>query len=563
MKRFLYLLRIQRATISQQQFKMSNKVSDHEIQIQKAITAFKNNEFHSIYAAAQHFKVSRTTLTRRLAGGVSHAIAHHNALNLTNAEESTLIRWILRYTIAGTPLTHTLLRDLAEHLRIERVRFASRSSSSSIQLEPLGSNWVYRFIKRHSQINTMYARQLEHARYEGATYERVERWFIAIKAKFEEHDYDLSNVWNMDESGFGIGEQQAMKVLIHLDHSNRQKIVGGKQEWVTDIECINAAGESLAPLLIFKGKHLNTRWFNEKTPQGWFWATSKNGWTSNELGLQWLTKVFEPLTRERAADRQRLLIADGHGSHIRADFIAYCMENKIDLLIMPSHCSHILQPLDIGVFSAFKRRHTSGTDAISRLSSQRIPRSEWIELFTEARGKALTTQNIKSGWRGAGLVPAMPMRVLKDLPREATLTASQPRTPPETIDLDYSLLHSSPPELVELSQSNKKFIESLSGSNAVVAPVHRYAERITRLCESQNATIAMLVKQNAEQSQLLRKRKRATKGKRIQLEGVAVVSSENIERVAREAEGESHAKRPRGRPRKQIIEKSESESEDN
>jgi hypothetical protein len=31
------------------------------------------------------------------------------------------------------------------------------------------------------------------------------------------------------------------------------------------------------------------------------------------------------------------------------------MEHIIDLLIMPPHCSHVLQPLDVGVFSAFKR----------------------------------------------------------------------------------------------------------------------------------------------------------------------------------------------------------------
>jgi hypothetical protein len=31
------------------------------------------------------------------------------------------------------------------------------------------------------------------------------------------------------------------------------------------------------------------------------------------------------------------------------------MEHIIDLLIMPPHCSHVLQPLDVGVFPAFKR----------------------------------------------------------------------------------------------------------------------------------------------------------------------------------------------------------------
>jgi hypothetical protein len=114
----------------------------------------------------------------------------------------------------------------------------------------------------------------------------------------------------------------------------------------------------MPPLIIYKGAEMNTRWLNEQSPEGWHFATSKNGWTSNDLGLAWLKEVFVRHTGGVAPARRRLLIADGHGSHIRADFIAYCMEHNIDLLIMPPHCSHVLQPLDVGVFSAFKRYHT-------------------------------------------------------------------------------------------------------------------------------------------------------------------------------------------------------------
>ena len=146
-----------------------------------------------------------------------------------------------------------------------------------------------------------------------------------------------------------------MKVLVYLDIKQKEKVIGGKQEWVTDIECISAAGEALPPLLIFKGESINTRWINERSPEGWFFATSRNGWTSNDLGFAWLKNVFEPFTREKAAGRRRLLIANRHGSHIQGKFITHYMENGINLLIMPPHCSHILQPLDVGVFSACKR----------------------------------------------------------------------------------------------------------------------------------------------------------------------------------------------------------------
>ena len=170
----------------------------------------------------------------------------------------------------------------------------------------------------------------------------MERWFNTVKQQLDGYEYNPKNIWNMDESGFAVGEEQAMKVLIHLDNIQKYKVVAAKQEWVTDIEYINTAGEALAPFLIFKGKYMNTRWINEQTSNGWYFATSKNGWTSNDLGLEWLIKVFELLTCEKAAEERRLLIYDGHGNHIQGDFLAYCIQNAIDLLVMPFYCSHIL-----------------------------------------------------------------------------------------------------------------------------------------------------------------------------------------------------------------------------
>ena len=49
-----------------------------------------------------------------------------------------------------------------------------------------------------------------------------------------------------------------------------------------------------------------------------------------------------------------LLIEDGHASHITIDVIELARANNIHLLCLPSHTSHILQPLDIGVFHSFK-----------------------------------------------------------------------------------------------------------------------------------------------------------------------------------------------------------------
>lgn len=50
------------------------------------------------------------------------------------------------------------------------------------------------------------------------------------------------------------------------------------------------------------------------------------------------------------------------------------MERAIDLLILPLYCSHILQPLDVSVFSPLKRALAAETDAVARLDASRVSR---------------------------------------------------------------------------------------------------------------------------------------------------------------------------------------------
>ena len=52
--------------------------------------------------------------------------------------------------------------------------------------------------------------------------------------------------------------------------------------------------------------------------------------------------------------RPVLLIEDGHSSHISLEVIKLAKENDIHLLCLPVHTTHLLQPLDVGVFRCLK-----------------------------------------------------------------------------------------------------------------------------------------------------------------------------------------------------------------
>jgi hypothetical protein len=51
---------------------------------------------------------------------------------------------------------------------------------------------------------------------------------------------------------------------------------------------------------------------------------------------------------------KHLLILDGHGSHVIVEIIKQAKEFELDMIILPLHTFHALQPLDVACFKPFK-----------------------------------------------------------------------------------------------------------------------------------------------------------------------------------------------------------------
>ena len=53
---------------------------------------------------------------------------------------------------------------------------------------------------------------------------------------------------------------------------------------------------------------------------------------------------------------------DGHSSHVSWQFLDYCLQNDIIPFCLPPHSTHLLQPLDVGLFSPLQRNYSSCLD---------------------------------------------------------------------------------------------------------------------------------------------------------------------------------------------------------
>jgi DDE superfamily endonuclease len=109
----------------------------------------------------------------------------------------------------------------------------------------------------------------------------------------------------------------------------------------------------------------------------------------------------------------RILLLNSHGSHVPTDFMYECEINNIKLIYLPAHSSHVLQPLDLSVFSLIKSHYRKEIDRIAIYDDTGpVKKIRFIEFYDRARQFTLTVRNIQSGWRGAGLVLFNPTKVL-------------------------------------------------------------------------------------------------------------------------------------------------------
>jgi hypothetical protein len=368
-----------------------------------AISSIEKKQIKSASRAASTYNVPRSTLRDRRAGKPLRRDCPPNSKKLTELEEEVITSYVLDLDQRGFAPTYAAVRDMADKL------LAARGGGH------VGVHWPRNFVKRTDSLTTRINRAYDRQRALCEDPVLIRSWFELVeqtKAKYGILDED---VHNFDEAGFMMGKITTQLVVTGSERRGRSKAIQpGNREWTTVIQGINAAGWAIPPFLIFAGKYHLSAWYEENIPRDWAIAVSDNGWTTNEIGVEWL-KHFIKHTEGKVVGARRLLILDGHESHHSLEFQELCKENNIYTLCMPPHSSHLLQPLDVGCFSPLKRAYSREIEALIRHHINHITKLEFLPAFKAAFERSFTSANICSAFQGAGLVPLQPDVVLSQL----------------------------------------------------------------------------------------------------------------------------------------------------
>jgi 4-hydroxybenzoate polyprenyltransferase len=368
----------------------------NEQDLQDAIAKYHQGRC-SMRSISREFGIPSTTLFHRIHGTQARSTAAEPLQTLSRVQEDHLAQWVLTQQALGVPPTHAQIREFAG--RVLQAQGASRTT--------VGKGWMTRFIRRNPVLRTQRARKIDSVRINGATDSVIRSWWPrlnipAIKAILP------ANRYNFDE--FGIMEGQGTNGLVVGSSQTRaiQRKVPGSRAWTSFLECISATGVALPPAVIFKGKSVQQQWFpiDKDELKEWKFTATDKGWINRAVALEWLEEVFIPRTQPSDPSQSRLLILDGHDSHTTDDFMWACYKNNIQLLFLPPHTSHVLQPLDLSIFSPLKHTYRKLLNRMtSWTESTVVGKQMMIKCIVEARKQAITAHNIKAGWRASGLWP--------------------------------------------------------------------------------------------------------------------------------------------------------------
>ena len=364
--------------------------------------------------AAKSYGISRQTLHRKLSDirQGKEVVKKKGGPNcyLTAEQEGELCELILEMEDRLYGLTISDVRAVVYEF-CKKNNIANKFSEKD---QKAGKKWMRRFLKRHPNLSLRKPEPTSIQRAIGFNRSKVDRFYEVLHSTLFSDDgtrkIPPDNLYNVDESGFTIC-QAPRKIIAQKGKRTVGVLTSAeKGKMITVIGCISATGMFVPPAFIFPRVRMKPA-LTDKLPEGKLALANKSGWVNEQLFGQWFDH-FLAVVQPKARPQPSLLIFDGHTSHVRnADLIVKARENNVRLLMLPSHCTHKLQPLDIAVFKSLSCYYDERARVwLKNHPGRAISELEFGEIFSEAYGLAASVKNAVSGFRAAGIHPYDPHR---------------------------------------------------------------------------------------------------------------------------------------------------------
>lgn len=321
---------------------------------------------------------------------------------LTSEEEKLLVEWCENRQNVAHCVSLTLLKGKVKHICSDRATPFSDGAP--------GRSWWYWFQRRHPHLVLRRPEDLDLSRAKGLSKEACDQFYRFLGEIYKEGKYPPCRIWNADECGLSAAQTNAsIKVIAVKGSKNVMTTNSSDRQWMTILVCINAMGYNIPNLYIFKSGGRKRQNYVLRCEPNAKMSLQENGWINEEIFCEWLNHFRDSVPGGVSPERKHLLLVDGHSSHISYDVVNKATSYGIDIVVLPPHTSHKLQPLDIAIFKSFKSHFSSMKErfinANPAWSNGRFDKSYLAELASNALREALSVSNIQAGFRKTGIYP--------------------------------------------------------------------------------------------------------------------------------------------------------------
>lgn len=160
-----------------------------------------------------------------------------------------------------------------------------------------------------------------------------------------------SKIWNADETGFNMGSNKSKVIGPTRRDLGVPHISFGKQR-LTVMFCGSASGQMMPPFLVYPEP--KPRGYNPLSGSidGTDLAYTKKGWMDRAT----FSKFIYHFDRYAGVERPVLLLFDSVSSHVDHDVFLKAISKGIELYRILPNATHLMQPLDKGVFGPLKSK---------------------------------------------------------------------------------------------------------------------------------------------------------------------------------------------------------------
>lgn len=477
----------------------------YETRVSEALSDLVNHLEAKLSHVASAHNLSTSCLSNRFQGRTKATReAYLKQQNLPKKDEDALVLWIKEHAVLG-------LYPHQREVHAWVYEILCNKGDSALYID---DHWTIYFIARQPKIATTITCAVDNTHVLVITKTTIHQYFDILEEAIYTDDIQPEDTWNFDEKGFVIGHDglKNKKIIIPVKTKQPMRQQEGSRKWVTLIECISASGSYLPVFYITPGKrHIEGTYTHiEFLDDNTDFAKSHNGWTDYKLGLQWI-KYFAKYAIPSYPSAMHLLINDNHDSHDTYEFKEYCNKLRIKVLFLPSHATHILQPLDVAVFSLLDwYYHQKVNDFVaSQPLHTPIHTGDCLFMAEKARTLAIYTSTIISGFATTGIYPLNRVQIL-------THPSIKDDTPKSNCPGLWSTL-------TKAQQLNQKAQQSIASSN--LSPKGK--ENVTKLGEKCESLESLLGIHDAELKTALTRQKPADTSRKV-LSHARVISKEDL-----------------------------------